>query len=223
MQTTKMPNVPLWLSSLIREIISITYHLFKLMIPIIILVKIIDEMGGIEIIGIALQPVMQFVGLPASMGLVWATTLLTNLYGGIIIFITLTSEETLSVAQVTVLGSMMLLAHALPIELRIAQKAGVRILYTFILRVGGALLLGFILHQIYSTGDFLIQQSSPLLKAEIIQDDSLTTWVISQLKALFQVFLVITALITLLRLLKYSGIEKLFVWLLQPLLKLIGS
>ncbi len=214
--------LPFWLKTLVKEIFSITYNLFKIMIPIIIIVKIITELGGIKYIAMALEPMMDLVGLPASMGLVWATTMISNIYAGMIIFITSTADETLSVAQVTILGSMMLLAHALPIEVRIAQKAGVRVLFTLILRIGGALLLGFLLHKIYSGGDYLSQTNQPLWKPPLVTDDSLITWVITQLKMLFQVFIIIAVLVAFLKLLKLSGIEKLFGFVLKPLLKILG-
>ncbi len=192
------------------------------MIPIIIIVKIIEELGGIEFIGIVLAPIMEIVGLPASMGLVWATTLISNIYGGMIIYVTMAIEQPLTVAQVTVLGAMMLYAHALPIELRIAQKAGVRVLYLFLLRVVGALLLGFLLHQLYSLGGYLDTPSTALFKPEVSTDSSLMGWAILQVETLFKVFLVIIVLVIFLRLLKLSGIEKLMSWLLKPVLKVLG-
>jgi len=188
---------------------------------LIIFVKIIEELGGIKYIAMGLEPFMQFVGLPASMGLVWATTMLSSIYGCMIIFIS-TTNEALSVAQVTVLGSMMLLAHSLPIEVRIAQKAGVRLLFTLLLRVGGALLLGFLLHQIYTMGDWLTQTNNALWSPKTETDTTLLTWAINQIKTLFQVFLVIAALVIFLKLLKLSGIEKLLAFILKPLLKIIG-
>jgi len=214
--------LPLWLSSLIKEIFLITFNLFKIMIPIIIIVKVIELLGGIKYIAMALEPFMDIVGLPASMGLVWATTMITNIYAGMIIFITSASNEPLTVAQVTILGSMMLLAHALPIEVRIAQKAGVRILFTLVLRIGGALLLGFLLHKIYSAGDFLSQANQPLWKPPQTTDSSLYSWTIEQIKMLFQVFIIIAVLVVFLKILKLSGIEKLFAIILKPFLKLIG-
>ncbi len=192
------------------------------MIPIIIVVKIIEELGGIKYIALALEPIMSLVGLPASMGLVWATTMITNIYGGMIIFMSSASQENLTVAQVTILGSMMLIAHALPIEVRIAQKAGVRVLFTLILRIGGALLLGFLLHLLYSAGDFLSHANKPLWKAPAAVDPSFLTWTGNQIKMLFQVFLIISVLVVFLKLLKLSGIEKLFSFLLKPLLKILG-
>ncbi len=208
-------------NSLIKEIFSITFNLFKLMIPIIIIVKIIEELGGIKYIAMALEPLMQWVGLPSSLGLVWATTMISNIYAGMIIFIT-HPHESLSIAQVTVLGTMMLMAHALPIEVRIAQKAGVRVLFTLILRIGSALLLGFILHKTYSATDYLSQTSNALWQPVISTDSSLSAWIISQLKILFQVFLVISVLVVFLKILKLSGFEKLLAYLLKPLLKVLG-
>lgn len=220
--STKSVKFIIFLRSLLAEIFSISFNLFKLLIPIIIIVKIIEELGGIEYIGIALEPIMQLLGLPSSMGLVWATTLVSNIYGGMIIYITMPLEQPLSVAQITVLGAMMLFAHALPIELRIAQKVGVRILYLFLLRVGGAFLLGWLLHTIYSFGGYLESPSTPLFKPEINVDNSFIGWLKLQIETLFKIFLVIAALVFLLRLLKLSGIERLIAWLLKPVLKLIG-
>ena len=214
-------KLPSWLTSTLREILTISFDLFKLMIPVIIIVKIIEERGGIHTISLALEPIMQLVGLPASTGLIWATTMLTNIYGGMIIFIT-TNTEQLTLAQVTVLGSMMLLAHALPIEVRIAQKAGVRLLYTLILRIGGALLLGFLLHQFYTKTGTLGEPNQALWQPVISNDASLVSWGLNQIKSLFQVFLVIAALVVFLKLLKLSGIERLLEILLKPFLKILG-
>ncbi len=78
------------------------------------------------------------------MGLVWATAMVTNLYGGIVVFASLAPEAHLTVAQITVLTTMMLVAHALPVELRIAQKAGSRLHAMAFLRIAGALTLGWL-------------------------------------------------------------------------------
>ena len=192
------------------------------MIPIIILVKIIEEMGGIKYISYGLSPLMQFVGLPDAMGLVWATTLVTNLYGGMIIFVSIAGQEPLTIAQVTVLSGMMLLAHSLPIEVRIAQKAGVRIVFNLVLRVGGALCFGFLLHLLYSTGNWLQDENVLLWKPTLVTDHSLLTWITLQLQTLAQIFVVIAFLVTFLKLLKSTGFERLLLFLLLPLLRLLG-
>ena len=103
---------------------STTLTLLKILIPVSIIVKILSELGAIEIIGNYLSHAMGFVGLPGEFGLVWATAMLTNIYGAIVVLFNLSLQSSYTVAQVTVLGGMMLLAHTLPIEARIVQKAG---------------------------------------------------------------------------------------------------
>ena len=104
-----------------------------------IIVKILEYYGAIEIIGENLGPAMGVVGLPGEFGLVFATAMIANIYGALIVFFTLSLQYTYTVAQVTILACMMLIAHTLPVEGRIAQKAGVRLWYTLSLRILGAL------------------------------------------------------------------------------------
>ncbi len=211
-----------WWRELIIDILKITLDLYKIMIPIIILVKIIQELGGIKYISYILSPLMQWVGLPDSMGLVWATTLVTNIYGGMIIFVSMAGQESLTIAQVTVLGGMMLLAHNLPVEVRIAQKTGVRIGFNLLLRIGGALLFGFLLHTLYSAGDWLQETNVLLWQPTAVVDRSLLVWGILQVKTLLQVFVVIALLVAFLKLLKSTGFERLLIFLLSPILRLLG-
>ena len=55
------------------------------MVPIILLVKVLEEIGAITLLGQWLGPLMALVGLPEEMGLVWAATIATNIYGGMIV------------------------------------------------------------------------------------------------------------------------------------------
>ena len=94
-----------------REILYSSVHttvtLLKILIPISIIVKILAEFGLIAVIGNYLSPIMGLIGLPGETGLVWATALVTNLYGALIVFFTLTSTQIFSVAQITVLAGIL--------------------------------------------------------------------------------------------------------------------
>ena len=103
-----------YLLQIIKKSTHISLTLFKLMIPIIIAIKILEELDAIIILSNWLTPIMELVGLPGAMGLVWATALITNLYGGIVVYASLAIDMSMSVAQVTIISSMMLIAHALP-------------------------------------------------------------------------------------------------------------
>lgn len=210
-----------YLQDIIRKTVSISFTLFKLMIPIIIVVKILEEMGLVIIISEWLSPVMELVGLPGAMGLVWATTLVTNLYGGIVVYASIASDIPMTVAQVTIMSSMMLIAHGLPIEARIAQKAGVNISMTVLLRVGMAIVFGLIFNQIYLAGDWL-QQSSQLLWSPEAVDDSILSWIQNQIVALVLIFGIVFALVLLLDVLQRLGIIQRINTMLRPVLHLLG-
>lgn len=208
-----------------REILRDSYRicitLFKIMIPAILVVKVLTELGAAELLGQVFAPLMGWVGLPPEAGLIWATTMLTNIYTGIVIFFSTQGVESWTLAQISILGALLLSAHSLPIELRVAQKAGCRLLPQLLLRVGGGLLLGVILHHSYRlSGSLQAVHQAPWTPTPV--DDSWLGWGLSQLETLAWTALVIVLLITTLRLLRLLGIERLLEWLLRPLLKLIG-
>ena len=208
-------------SELRSDIWQVSTTLFKLMVPTIIVVKILEELGAVDYLAIFLGPVMAWVGLPESMGLVWATTILTNIYAGMLVFFYVQQTEVLSVAQVTVLSVLLLLAHGLPVEARIAQQAGVRLRVTLLLRLGGGLLLGWILHQLYTHMNWL-QETNQLVWQPQIPEAGLWAWGVSQAKSLLMIQVIIIVLLTCLKVLKLLGIERLIGFLLRPILRFLG-
>ncbi len=206
---------------LLAETVSISFTLFRIMIPVIVAVKILQEFGVVEVLGKVLSPVMRIVGLPGSMGLVWAATILSNIYTGIAVFVSVSANDPLTVAQTTVLGTMMLLAHTLPVELRIAQKAGVRLGFMCLLRMGGAFVLGWVLFRVYGWAGLLQEQNSPLWLPHI-DDTSIATWASGQARQLVMIFFIIMCLLLVLRVLERIGIATVMTRFLSPVLGLLG-
>jgi spore maturation protein SpmB len=126
-----------------------------------------------------------------------------------------------TMAQVTVLSTMILVAHSMPVELRIAHAAGVRLWFMLVLRVTAAFLLGFILHQIYD-GFHLLQGASRILWKPAEIDPSLISWLLSQLKSYAMIFLIIFVLIAIMRILKVTGVIAKLNRVLNPLLRFLG-
>ena len=211
--------------STLRELVSetwvVSFTLFKLMVPILLIVKGLEIVGAFPYINQMFKPLMALVGLPETMGLVWTTTMLTNIYGGMIVFFQLAAEENLSVAQVTVLASMMLIAHALPVEVRIVQKAGVRLPVAILIRLLSAMVFGMILNGLYSAGAYL-QEPAVLAWTPEVGDPRLSIWLWEQIKSLAMIVVIIGVLLSFLRLLRALGIERLMIRCLQPLLRLLG-
>ncbi len=207
--------------TLLRETAQVYAVLLRIMVPALIIVKVLQELGALDLMGVALGPAMALVGLPAVLGIVWATTLLTNMFTGIIVFYDIAAGLELTLEQVTVLGTMMLLAHSIPIEGAVARRAGVPWWVTIALRVGGALALGGLLHLVYSRFD-LLQEPLVLAWQPAASDGSLQSWVSGQLQTLAMVFVVILSLLLMLKLLRRIGLEKLIHVALTPLLRLFG-
>ena len=213
------------LSTEIKETLKETgatyFFLLKIMIPISIIVKILEEYGLIEIIGENLSPAMGVVGLPGEFGLVIATAMIANLYGALVVFFTLSLQYTYNVAQVTILACMMLIAHTLPIEVRIAQKAGVRLWYTLALRILGAFTFGFILNIIFSSFN-LFQNENILIWKPSYTDPTLAQWALTQVGYYLMIFLIILGLMILIRVLKKTGALDRLNNFLKPGLNFLG-
>lgn len=181
-----MRRVVVELKQLSADIISTTVSLFKVMIPMIILIKIVEELGGVTLLGDWLAPFMDTLGLPSSVALVWATTMLTNLYAGLLVLIN--TDVSLTVAQVTVLSSLLLISHSLPIEGVISKKAGVPMWVILLLRVGGGVLFAWLQH-VYYTSTASNQHIAPILwKNEPPVYASYGDWAIGQVESLLTIF-----------------------------------
>ncbi|WP_287419857.1 nucleoside recognition domain-containing protein, partial [Reinekea sp.] len=70
------------LRALARDTLEVSWTLYKIMVPTLIVIKVLEELGGVELLSQLLAPLMASLGLPETMALVWATSLLTNIYAG---------------------------------------------------------------------------------------------------------------------------------------------
>ena len=209
------------LKELLQEISRVYLTLLKVMVPAIIIVKMLDMLGGTQWLAGMLAPFMQFVGLPEQLGLVWATAILTNIFTAMVVFVDVTTALELSVAQVSVIGILMLLSHSVPIEGAVAKMVGVSWRLTISLKLGGGLLLAALVNWFYTTLDYQ-QQTAVLVWQGERQEQSMMQWGSDQLQLLLSIFFIISALIILLRILKKIGVESLLQKLLSPVFKLLN-
>ncbi len=202
-----------------------SYSLFRIMIPVLIVVKVLKELGVIRYLAVPLEPVMGLVGLPAEMGLVWATAMLNNIYSSIVVLLTLVDDSPLTTAQATVLGTMILVAHSLPVELKIAQKSGPRLLFQGVLRIVCALVVGWILHLVYSGFSFHQGPVEILLSpgsGAAPENETIPAWALSQAKNLASIFGIIVGLLLLMRILERFRVTEIMDRVLRPVLRLMG-
>lgn len=210
-----------WIKAVAHETTLVYFTLLKILVPALIVVKALEMLGFTQWLGALLAPVMGLLGLPDVLSIVWAATLLTNIYTGMAVFFSVAADQPLTVAQITILGTLMVIGHSLPVEGAVARKAGVPWWLTIALRMGGGLLVGWMLSLIYTSTDWLQQQNVMLWQPEP-QQGGFLAWLVDQLQMLLTMYLVILSLITLLRILRALGVERLLHTLLFPLLRLLG-
>jgi hypothetical protein len=206
----------------VRDAAGIWLDLFKIMIPILIAVKILKEFGWITALAKPLGPLMGLVGLPPECGLTFATAMANNLYAALAVHAALVpTMPRLSVAQATVLGTMMLIAHNLFVEGAIAKKCGAGFWGQIGLRLCGAFACGGLLWLFFSRLG-LFGDPAPLLFTPPAGDASLWVWALGELENLGLIACVITGLVGLMRLLERLGVTRLFRVALLPFLRLMG-
>lgn len=200
----------------------------KIMLPVLFIVHFADQIGLVHWIAGVIAPVMSLLSLPPEAGIVWVTTILTNIYGGIATLGALSESTQFTTAQLSALGAMMLFAHNLPMEQAIAQRAGASALITGVLRISVAMLYGgltaWVLNAFGALGDPV---NLSWLRGELNTETvgfwaSWLPWLNTTLRTLMMTALIIMALVIILDLLERLGFTRLVTRLMTPVLRLSG-
>lgn len=208
-----------------RDAVKASLDLFTVMIPVIVVVKVLQELDLIRPLARPLEPLMRLVGLPAEMGLVWAASLLNGIYAAVMVFLQLLQQEggSLSVAQTTTLATLMLIAHALPVECGIARKCGARFPVQALIRVGAALLFGVIWNG--ATGVLGVLKEPAAVSPALLgahETAGWTAWLLGEARQLLAVVLIIFSLMVMMKVLKALGILERISRAMAPVMRMIG-
>ena len=206
--------------TVIARATRVCWMLFKIMVPVSIGVKVLKEIGFLTWAAPYFSPVMGIVGLPGELAIVWVSTMLTGLYGGILALAQLGDQVSLTTAQATVLTCMMLSAHAMIVELRICRLAGVRIGYLIALRMGFALGVGVVMSHLFSALGWF--QSPVNMVWPLHSSVGWRAWAIDESFQYVKIIGVVTGLIALLRTLEVMGLTDRLNRGLRPFLRPLG-
>jgi len=203
------------------DIKEICIPLYKILIPFVFIIKVLEISGAIEFTAKILEPLMSFVGLTPELGLVFVTAFLINIYAALVLFVNILPGIDVSVAEITILTTMILVAHNLPIECTICKAAGISVIYTASLRLISAFALGFILKLIYFNFGFLTETFQTFFTVKPPPENN-WYWFLDQFTTLVYIFFLVCLMATVLEVLKIIGVEKLFEKVFMPPLRLFG-
>ena len=203
---------------LVSDIIIVSWNLFKIMIPTLIIVKMCQEVGADIWLAELMRPIMGVMSLPAELAIILTTTMLTNPYAGIIVAASIPEMANLNVGQMSVLALFMLFTHSLPVEVLISRRAGVRARITLAVRIGGSILACMILAQLFKITGWYSEPATIHIPQMSI-DTSWLGWLQGQLLSLMMIQVIIIVLLFFLEILRLIGVEKLMRMLLAPFLR----
>lgn len=210
----------------LRENFSDTLHvaweIFQVIIPISIGLRILAELDWIRYLALPLTPVMNLVGLPADLGLVWATGIMVNHYSALVVLAgLLPTLPVLTQAQTSVLALMLLFAHSLPAEGAVAQRCGVSFLVQCCIRIVAALFGGMLVQYLCMHFAWL-QESAYIAFQATDAHVALQEWAIGECINLLGIFCIIYCVMLVQRFLQYCKASDLLGVILRPLLHALG-
>lgn len=122
----------------------------------------------------------------------------------------------------TVLGTMLLVAHSLPVEGRVCQRSGAGILFQTLFRLVAALGFGIVLNAIYGGLGVLQEPVSVTWLPQTNPHAGWVDWGIESAIGLGWIYFVILAIMSGMALLDAVGGNRLLTRLLSPLLRIMG-
>ena len=203
------------------ETFAVYRELVVVMIPIAVATQALTEFGVIAQASPWLAPAMQLFGLPPELALAWLTGLLVGMWGGVVVLFTLGAATALSSADMTVFCSLLLMAHAIPVEQRIVARAGPSFWVTAALRIAGAMAFAALLHQLFAATGWLSQPVAPVWKP-MAGEGGWLGFAYGTAKTLVVMLGVLLALTWVMELLRAVGVLDALYKALAPLFRLVG-
>ncbi len=200
---------------------QVARNLFPMIIAIVIFIKILQELSLLQYLAMPFEPVMELMGLPAELGIVWVSAMLMGIYSSVaLVPSVMATLPPLTVADATVLGLVILIAHGLILETKLAGQCGLSMRFQLILRLVIAVISGYILHIVCE--HFQLGQGQATIFLLTQDTKTLGGWALGELMNLGQIFCFMILVMGFNRALNYFNISYFCGKILRPLFRLLG-
>ena len=209
------------LVNIFQETTKIFWILFKVILPVVIVIRVLELIGAIPFLAKFLEPLTSFIGIDGSLGLVWMAAILVNIYAGLAAFASLQAIFDYSVAETTILGLIILIAHSLPIEVAIAKKSRISWIFNLSFRFINAIVAGKILNLIFTKYELFSEPNQSVLQVpnELVSNFE---WAILQIQNFFIIFIIIFFIISTINVLKAIGVWSFIIHIMKIPLSYLG-
>lgn len=209
------------LVNIFQETTKIFWILFKVILPVVIVIRALELIGAIPFLAKFLEPLTSFIGIDGSLGLVWMAAILVNIYAGLAAFASLQAIFDYSVAETTILGLIILIAHSLPIEVAIAKKSRISWIFNLSFRFINAIVAGKILNLLFTKYELFNEPNQSVLQVpnELVSNFE---WATLQIQNFFIIFLIIFFIISTINILKAVGVWSLIINIMKIPLSYLG-
>ena len=209
------------LINIFQETTKIFWILFKVILPVVIVIRALELIGAIPFLAKFLEPLTSFIGIDGSLGLVWMAAILVNIYAGLAAFASLQAIFDYSVAETTILGLIILIAHSLPIEVAIAKKSRISWIFNLSFRFINAIVAGKILNLLFTKYELFNEPNQSVLQVpnELVSNFE---WATLQIQNFFIIFLIIFFIISTINILKAVGVWSLIINIMKIPLSYLG-
>lgn len=134
------------MTSLLKESFTSAISIIKLIFPVLLALEILKYFQLIELLSVLLSPILSLLELPNKFSIIWIVGLLTGVYGAVASFFYIIIEpQNYTVAQISILASLILVSHALLIEAKVSQHLGVGYWKTIFFRFSLSILFGLLI------------------------------------------------------------------------------
>jgi len=192
--------------------------MIKILVPISLLTGLLAWSGWIEKGQFIIQPVMDWLSLPAVAALPLMIGMLTGIYGGIAAMVVLP----LTTEQMTLIAIFLLMAHNLIQEGVIQGKSGINPAKATVFRLVCATLTVMVVASFLKVNTTV---PAAAVASEVIRQPFLLmlwNWAVTSSKLCLKIFFIIMTILTILEVLKKVGWIEHIVRLCRPVLKALG-
>lgn len=208
--STSAPDMRQIARTTLKRTVDTAWFLIKIMVPVSLAVELLGWSGLLQKIALVMAPLMRLLGLPGEAALAYISGALLNNYSAVAVM----SSMNLSVHDATIIAFMSLVSHNLIVETAVMKSIGSSATKMVALRVGTAIVGGFLLNLLLPASFSEIQLFASRSMSQSAFWPMLGAWAISTLRLVGRIILYILVLMFIQTLLEQLNLmERLSRWL----------